>query len=513
VAGSVGAKPLAAGPYPPGVATIDLRAPRDADERVVADMLTVPATALKLGEAFAAAGYRLHLVGGSVRDLLLERAAATPDLDFTTDARPEQVLAVARGLAVPTWDVGIAFGTVGLHVGGVACEITTYRSESYAPDSRNPTVQFGDSLEGDLLRRDFTVNAMAVSVPELVFTDLFGGFADLVAARLRTPAPAVESFSDDPLRMLRAGRFAAQLGLQPDDAVLAAMTSLADRLSIVAPERIRDELVKTLLAEDPVAGLELFVDTGLAQVVLPELPALRLSIDEHHQHKDVYRHTLTVLEQAIALEDRLPGGGPDLVLRLAALMHDVGKPATKRPLPGGRVSFIGHDSVGATMTRERLRALRLPKDVVKAVSQLVFLHLRFHGYGEAPWSDSAVRRYVRDAGAELDRLHVLTRSDCTTRNARKAARLAAAYDDLEERIARLAVEEGVKAIRPDLDGNRIMTLLELTPGPLVGEATKHMLAVRLDRGPLEEPAAIAELVDWARARGVPVPAAALSAAG
>jgi poly(A) polymerase len=487
------------------VATIDLRAPRDDAERIVADRLVIPSAALTLGAAFADTGYALHLVGGSVRDLLLDRSASTPDLDFTTDARPELVLALAGKLGVRTWDVGIAFGTVGLHLHGVDCEVTTYRSESYEPRSRNPTVRFGDTLEGDLLRRDFTVNAMAVSVPQLVFVDLFGGLADLELGRLRTPAAAIESFSDDPLRMLRAARFAAQLGLQPDDAVLAAMVELAPRLEIVAAERVRDELSKLLLAEDPVAGLELLVDTGLADVVLPELPALRLSIDEHHQHKDVYRHSLTVLEQAIAIEDRLPAGGPDLVLRLAALLHDIGKPATKRELPGGRVSFLDHDRVGSRMVRERLRALRFPKDVVQSVSDLVFGHLRFHGYGEAAWTDSAVRRYVRDAGDELARLHVLTRSDCTTRNARKAARLSAAYDDLETRIAELAAAEELARVRPDLDGGQVMELLGLAQGPLVGRAIRHMLEIRLDRGPLPPDEAVAELYAWARANGVDVP--------
>ncbi len=484
---------------------IDLQHPRDDAERAVADLVVLPAAALQLGEAFAAAGFALHLVGGSVRDLLLGRSEVSPDLDFTTDARPEEVLAVARGLRADTWDVGIAFGTVGLHVGGVACEVTTYRSEVYRAGSRNPEVSFGDTLAGDLLRRDFTVNAMAVSLPHQVFVDHFGGIADLAAGRLRTPAPAVESFSDDPLRMMRAARFAAQLGLQPDDTVLAAMRELAPHLEIVAAERVRDELVKTLLGEDPVAGLELLVDSGLAEVVLPELPALQLSIDEHHQHKDVYRHSLTVLEQAVAMEARLPAGGPDLVLRLAALLHDVGKPATKRELPGGRVSFLDHDRVGARLVRERLRALRFGKDVVRPVSDLVFLHLRFHGYGEAAWTDSAVRRYVRDAGEELPRLHVLTRSDCTTRNRRKAERLAAAYDDLERRIEELSAAEDLARVRPDLDGTRIMALLGLPPGPQVGAAVRHLLALRLDRGPLPEDEAIAELYAWARANGVEPP--------
>ncbi|MGH3745292.1 MAG: CCA tRNA nucleotidyltransferase [Mycobacteriales bacterium] len=489
------------------MATIDLKSPRDPAEAAVAELIDVPKTALRLGEAFAAGGFALHLVGGSVRDLLLGRTTAIPDLDFATDARPPDIQRLARSLATEQWDVGIAFGTVGLLVDGVRCEVTTYRSEAYDPESRKPTVTFGDTLAGDLLRRDFTVNAMAVTVPDLVFTDPHGGLADLAAGRLRTPAPAVESFSDDPLRMLRAARFTAQLGLQPDDAVLTAMASLAPRLAIVAAERVRDELTSLLLAADPVGGLELLVDSGLADVVLPELPALRLSIDEHHQHKDVYRHTLTVLEQAIALEDGLPLGGPDLVVRLAALLHDIGKPSTKKPLPGGRVSFIGHDVEGAAMTRTRLRALRFPKDVVRAVSRLVFLHLRFHGYGEGSWTDAAVRRYVRDAGAELERLHVLTRSDCTTRNRRKAARLSAAYDDLEARITELAAAEDLARVRPDIDGNRVMELLAIGPGPDVGRASRHLLAWRLDQGPHDETAAVAELVRWADEVGIPVPAA------
>jgi poly(A) polymerase len=488
------------------VPTIDLRAPRDGSEQALADLLQVPALAVELGERFAAAGHPLHLVGGSVRDLLLGRHAQTPDLDFTTDARPEQVQALARGWAQETWDVGIEFGTVGLARGGVRCEVTTYRSEHYDPASRNPQVSFGESLEGDLLRRDFTVNAMAVSVPELVFVDPFGGLRDLLDAVLRTPAPAVESFGDDPLRMMRAARFVATLGLRPTNEVLAAMAELGDRLLIVAPERLRDELIKTLLGPDPVTGLELLVDTGLADHVLPELPALKLSIDEHAQHKDVYAHTLRVLEQAIALESRLPGGGPDLVLRLAALLHDIGKPATKKVMAPGKVSFHKHEMVGARMARTRLKALRFPKDTVSAVTELVALHLRFHGYGEGSWTDSAVRRYVTDAGPQLERLHVLTRSDCTTRNQRKAARLAAAYDALEERISRLQEQEDLRAIRPELDGIAIMAVLGIPPGPLVGQAYAYLLEIRLDRGLLGRAGVEQELRRWAAARDLLPPA-------
>lgn len=463
----------------------------------------VPELAKELGKRFAAAGYQLHLVGGWVRDALLGRPSAPhDDLDFATDARPEQVLELALGWAREVWEVGIDFGTVGLRRDDVRCEVTTYRAEVYDRFSRKPDVSYGESLADDLQRRDFTVNAMAVSVPELLFTDPYGGLADLAAGRLRTPASPARSFGDDPLRMLRAARFVAQLGLAPDDELIAAMTDLAPRLAIVASERIRDELTKTLLAPDPVAGLELLVDTGVAEIVLPELPALRLSIDEHHQHKDVYRHSLTVLEQAIALEGRLPGGGPDLITRLAALLHDIGKPVTKELLPRGKVSFKGHDIIGAKMTRRRLRALCFPKDTVAAVADLVALHLRFHGYGDSEWTDAAVRRYVTDAGDQLERLHVLTRSDCTTRNQRKATALALAYDALEARIARLAQQEDLRRIRPQLDGNQIMELLGVPPGPLVGEAYQHLLALRMEAGLLDEAAVTAELRRWATERGL-----------
>jgi len=489
------------------VPTIDLRSPRDGSERALAELLLVPALAVELGERFAASGYQLHLVGGSVRDMLLGRHAETPDLDFTTDAHPPQAQQVVGGWAQESWEVGIDFGTVGFARGGVRCEVTTYRSERYEPLSRNPRVSFGETLEGDLLRRDFTVNAMAVSVPGLLFVDPHGGLRDLLAGVLRTPAPAVESFGDDPLRMMRAARFAATLGVRPTQEVLHAMTQLGDRLSIVAPERLREELIKTVLAPDPVSGLELLVDTGLAEHVLPELPALKLSIDEHAQHKDVYAHTLRVLEQAIQLESRLPGGGPNLVLRLAALLHDIGKPATKKVMSPGKVSFHKHELVGARMTRTRLKALRFPKETVGAVAELVALHLRFHGYGEAAWTDSAVRRYVTDAGSQLELLHLLTRSDCTTRNQRKAARLTAAYDALEQRIARLAEQEDLRALRPELDGTAIMAVLGIPPGPLVGQAYAHLLEIRLERGLIGPGAAQDELRSWAADHGLLVPPA------
>ena len=482
--------------------TIDLRAPRDGSEQAIADLLQLPPVAIDLGARFAAAGHELHLVGGSVRDLILGRSTDTPDLDFATDARPEQVQELARRERLEHWDVGIEFGTVGIGIGSQRCEVTTFRAEAYDPGSRNPQVSYGSSLSGDLARRDFTVNAMAVAVPSLRFVDPHGGLRDLAAGALRTPGTPVDSFNDDPLRMMRAARFVSTLRMRPAPEVVAAMRALAPRLAIVAAERVRDELTKLVLGVEPVAGLDLMVDTGLADVVLPELPAMKLSIDEHHQHKDVYVHSLTVLSQAIALEDRLPEGGPDLVVRLAALLHDIGKPATKKLMSGGKVSFHKHELVGARMVRDRLRALRFSKDVVGPVRELVALHLRFHGYGEAAWTDSAVRRYVTDAGDQLDRLHVLTRADCTTRNQRKAARLAQTYDLLEARIDRLAEEEDLKALRPELDGNAIMQVLGLSPGPLVGKAYAYLLEVRLDRGLIGEDAARAELLRWAGEHGI-----------
>ena len=454
---------------------------------------TVPSVALALGERFVASGYQLALVGGSVRDLVLRRPIT--DLDFTTDARPEQTEAVLAGWADTTWDLGRAFGTIGARRGDDVLEITTYRSENYDPDSRKPEVRYGDTLAGDLGRRDFTVNAMALVLPEQQLVDPFGGLTDLAAAVLRTPGTPQDSFSDDPLRMMRAARFAAQLGFTVVPQVTAAMTDMAARLAIVSAERVRVELVKLLLAPHPRAGLRLLVDTGLADVVLPELPALRLERDEHHRHKDVYEHTLTVLEQAIALEDDdVPG--PDLVLRLAALLHDIGKPATRRFEPEGGVSFHHHEVVGAKLVTRRMKALRFDSGTTKAVARLVELHLRFHGYGEGAWTDSAVRRYVTDAGPLLSRLHRLTRSDSTTRNARKAARLARSYDELEARIAVLTEAEELAAIRPDLDGQAIMAELGLAPGPAVGRAYRHLLEVRLDQGPLDPDAAIAELHRW-----------------
>ena len=461
-----------------------------ARRRLAAELVRVAPVAAELGNVFAAAGHSLALVGGPVRDMLLGRPS--PDLDFTTDARPDDVARLLKGWGDAWWETGIAYGTVGARKGDLQVEVTTYRAEVYRSDSRKPEVTFGDTLEDDLVRRDLTVNAMAVTLPDATFVDPFGGLEDLADEVLRTPGRPQDSFADDPLRMMRVARFAAQLGFAVDPAVRAAMTDMAARIEIVSAERVRDELVKLVSAPRPRAGLTLLVETGLADHVLPELPKLALEVDEHHRHKDVYEHTLTVLEQAIALEE----SGPDLVLRLAAVMHDVGKPKTRRFEKGGGVSFHHHEVVGAKLTRARLRALRFPKDVVEDVSRLVELHLRFHGYGTGAWTDSAVRRYVADAGPLLDRLHKLTRSDCTTRNRRKAEALRRSYDDLEERIARLREQEELDKIRPDLDGNAIMEILDVPPGPVVGKAWKHLKELRLEQGPLSRADAEAELRRW-----------------
>jgi poly(A) polymerase len=456
----------------------------------------------ELGARFTAAGFEAHLVGGSVRDALLAAGSGSSgvpgDLDVTTDARPEQVLDLLRGWAGSTWNTGIAFGTVGAEVRGVRLEITTFRADRYDRESRNPEVAWGTSLVDDLARRDFTVNAMAVSLgADRTVTDPFGGLGDLLARRLRTPGAAADSFADDPLRMLRAVRFVAQLGLVPVEDVVEAMTAMSGELARITPERVQAELSKTLLQDSPRAALELFVSTGLADVVLPELPALRMEIDEHHQHKDVYAHSLTVLDHAIALENADPDAeSPDLVLRLAALLHDIGKPATRRHEPKGRVSFHHHEVVGAKLVRKRLMALRYSKEVVEAVARLTFLHLRFHGFGRGEWTDSAVRRYVTDAGDLLPRLHKLVRSDSTTRNKRRAAALSETYDSLEERIREISEKEDLARVRPDLDGNAIMELLDLQPGPDVGRAWRFLKDLRLERGPLDRDEAEAALLAW-----------------
>lgn len=448
-----------------------------------------------LGERFAEAGHELALVGGPVRDAFLGRASA--DLDFATSATPDEAEKVLAQWG-KTWDVGREFGTIGARRGELVVEVTTYRTEEYSADSRKPQVGFGKSLDGDLSRRDFRVNSMAVRLPSLEFVDPFDGLSDLAQGVLRTPGAPEQSFSDDPLRMMRATRFAAQLGFDIAPEVRTAMSEMGERLKIVSPERVRTELEKLILAADPITGLRAMVDTGLADYFLPELPALKLEIDEHHRHKDVYEHSLTVLQQAIDLETGPEGPvpGPDLVLRLAALLHDIGKPPTRRFEPGGGVSFHHHEVVGAKMTAKRMRALRFDKQTIKKVARLVELHLRFHGYSGGAWTDSAVRRYVADAGDLLERLHRLTRSDCTTRNRRKAARLSAAYDDLERRIAELREQEELAAIRPDLNGQEIMEILGISEGPEVGQAYRFLLDLRMEVGPLGADAARERLLQW-----------------
>ncbi|GAA4678108.1 CCA tRNA nucleotidyltransferase [Phytohabitans rumicis] len=477
--------------------TADRRELTDAQRNAVAELMRVSPIADELGRRFAKAGFELHLVGGSVRDALLGRLG--DDLDFTTDARPDDTLRVLKGWAETTWETGREFGTIGAQRRGLRLEITTFRAEAYDGVTRNPVVQYGESLQEDLRRRDFTVNAMAVSLPDHRFTDPYGGLDDLAARRLRTPGTPRESFGDDPLRMLRAARFAAQLRFTLDPDVRAAMAAMAADLERITAERIRDEFTKLLLGADPVTGLRLLVDTGLAEHFLPELPGLKLAIDEHAQHKDVYEHTLTVVSNAVRLEG---DEGPDFVLRMAALMHDVGKPATKAVGTDNRVSFHHHEVVGARLTKLRMKELRYPKDVTSEVVKLVALHLRFYGYGRGEWTDSAVRRYVTDAGELLSRLHKLTRSDCTTRNRRKAAQLSADYDALEDRIAQLQADEDLARVRPDLDGNAIMELLGVPPGPIVGRAWRHLKEARLERGPLDRDEAEAELLRWARAEGL-----------
>ncbi|MBX3310574.1 MAG: CCA tRNA nucleotidyltransferase [Cryobacterium sp.] len=449
----------------------------------------------RLASAFAAAGEELALVGGSVRDAFL--GAPLNDLDFATSAGPDRILEIVAPVAEAHWDVGRAFGTIGAVVDGHTVEITTYRTDAYDGETRKPVVEFGDTLDGDLVRRDFTVNAMALRLPERVLVDPSGGIEDLMAGRLSTPGVPEVSFGDDPLRMMRAARFTSQLGFTVTDSVASAMQALGERISIVSAERVRDELSRLLKTANPRPGLELLVSTGLASLVLPELPALRLQVDEHHHHKDVYQHSLTVLEQAIELErERHPQAEPDLTLRLAALLHDIGKPATKRVEPGGVVTFHHHDVVGAKLASKRLRELRFDKETIGNVARLIELHLRFFGYTEGAWTDSAVRRYVRDAGPLLERLHILTRADVTTRNRRKADRLSFAYDDLEKRIAALSEEEELAAIRPDLDGEQIMAILGIPPGREVGEAYRFLLELRLSEGPLGDAEAEQRLRAW-----------------
>jgi poly(A) polymerase len=453
-----------------------------------------------LGNRFQEAGYELSLVGGPVRDAFLGRLGQAPDLDFTTNARPEQILALLEGFAETTWDVGIRFGTVGARISGQECEITTYRSEHYDPDSRKPEVNFGESLLGDLGRRDFTINAMALRLPELTLVDEFNGIQDLAAGIIRTPHSPQMSFTDDPLRMMRAARFAGQLDFSVDGPTLQAMVEMHERITIVSIERCQVEFMKIVMSDHPRLGLKLLVDSGIAEYVFPELPGMRLTTDEHLQHKDVYEHSLTVLDQAIKLETtHEPVSGPDPVLRLSALFHDIGKPRTRK-FDEGKVSFHHHEVVGARMTRKRMKAMRFSNDMIDDVSKLVELHLRFHGYGSGDWTDSAVRRYVRDAGPLLVRLHKLTRADCTTRNQRRAAALQKTYDMLEERISALLEQEELDSLRPDLDGAAIMRLLDIPAGPQVGEAYRFLMELRLDRGPIGEEEATQALLAWWQSR-------------
>jgi poly(A) polymerase len=472
-----------------------------AAELAIRSLIANAPAASSLAQAFTASGFRLALVGGPVRDAILGRLGN--DLDFTTDAHPHETKKILKAWADNIWDTGILFGTVAAKLGDVTVEVTTYRSEKYEENSRNPDVEFGDNIEGDLSRRDFTVNSMALELTgtEPEFIDPFGGLQDLAKKVLRTPASAEQSFSDDPLRMMRAARFASQLNFAIDPEVTAAMTAMASRISIISAERVRDEFIKMLMSENPRLGITILVDTGLADLVLPEIPKLRLEIDEHHHHKDVYEHSITVLEQAIAQEERL--GGPNLVIRLAALLHDIGKPKTRNLIEGGGVSFHHHEVVGARLAKARMKALRFGNETVDAVETLTALHLRFHGYGDGEWTDSAVRRYVRDAGDLLTHLHVLTRADCTTRNAKKAERLARTYDGLEARIAKLEEEEELLKIRPDLDGAQVMQLLDLKPSADVGKALDFLMELRMEHGPLGEERATQELLQWWKARRHP----------
>jgi len=446
-----------------------------------------------LGRIFEAAGHELSLVGGPVRDAFLGRKAL--DLDFTTSANPDEILEILKPHVDTHWDIGRAFGTIGARIGDDTVEITTYRADQYSQESRNPEVTFGKSLEDDLFRRDFTVNAMALRLPSKEFIDPYKGLQDLLDGILRTPGKPEDSFSDDPLRMLRAARFTSQLGFEIEPATFEAMQAMTERIEIISAERIQVELTKLMLGKHPRAGLEALVDSGLAAFILPELPALKLETDEHHHHKDVYEHTLTVVEQAIDYEKDYNLEG-DFILRFAALMHDTGKPLTRKLEPGGGVSFYHHDMVGSKLTAKRMKALKFDNDTIKAVSRLVELHLRFFGYSDQAWTDSAIRRYVRDAEDQLLRLHALTRADVTTRNKRKADRLSHAYDDLEHRIGEIMEQEELNALRPDLSGEDIMRILDLKPSRQVGEAYEFLMELRLEEGPLGPEVAEKRLLAW-----------------
>src|SRR4051794_38773696 len=454
----------------------------------LAPLLAPDAPVQRVARTLVDAGHECYLVGGSVRDALIDDVPV--EFDFATDARPERIEALLAPIADAVWLQGKRFGTVGARIDGVPCEVTTYRAEVYRPDSRKPEVSFGDSIEQDLSRRDFTVNALALRLPDAVLVDPYDGAADLATGRLRTPLTPEVSFTDDPLRMLRAARFVARFGFVPDPDLVRAVEALGERLDIVSTERIRDELSKLLVVPDPSAGLWFLATTRLADHFLPELNQMELEQDPIHHHKDVLAHTIAVVAKT----------SPDLVLRLAALMHDVGKPKT-RSFERGRATFHHHEVVGARMARERLTALRFPKDVVEDVTQLVYLHLRIHTYAMG-WTDAAVRRYARDAGPLLDRLNELQRCDCTTRNERKARTLERRMDELEARIAALAAEEELKSIRPPLDGRQVMEFLAVEPGPVVGEALDFLLEARLDEGPIAEADAYARLEAWAHERGI-----------
>ena len=472
-----------------------MKTPIDAATQLAITTLTKQApAATDLAKQFKAAGFKLALVGGPVRDAILGRLGN--DLDFTTDALPKESEKILEKWADSVWDIGAAFGTVAGKKGEITVEITTYRSESYDSSSRKPDVEFGKSIEADLARRDFTINAMALELTtdQPTFIDLFNGVTDLQNKLIKTPGTPEDSFTDDPLRMMRAARFMSQLNFKVDPAIITAIKDMSARLEIISAERIRDEFTKIILSPSPRIGITLLVETGLANYFLPEVPKLKLEIDEHHHHKDVYEHSLTVLEKAIGLEQRL--GGPNLTLRLAALLHDIGKPKTKQLIPGGGVSFHHHEVVGARMCKERLKKLRFDNQLVNDVSKLTFLHLRFHGYGLGEWTDSAVRRYVRDAGELLTHLHLLTRADCTTRNKQKADGLAKIYDQLEERIEVLMAQEELNKIRPDLTGDQIMQILGIKPSPMVGKAYDFLLELRLEHGPQGEEKATAELLKW-----------------
>ena len=472
-----------------------MKTPIDAATQLAITTLSKQApAATDLAKQFKAAGFKLALVGGPVRDAILGRLGN--DLDFTTDALPKQSEKILEKWADSVWDIGAAFGTVAGKKGEITVEVTTYRSESYDPSSRKPDVEFGKSIEADLARRDFTINAMALELTteQPTFIDLFNGVTDLQNKLIKTPGKPEDSFTDDPLRMMRAARFMSQLNFAVDPAIIAAIKNMSSRLEIISAERIRDEFTKIILSPAPRIGITLLVETGLADYFLPEVPKLKLEIDEHHHHKDVYEHSLTVLEQAIGLEQRL--GGPNLTLRLAALLHDIGKPKTKQLIPGGGVSFHHHEVVGARMCKERLKKLRFDNHLINDVAKLTFLHLRFHGYGSGEWTDSAVRRYVRDAGELLTHLHLLTRADCTTRNKKKAEGLAKTYDQLEKRIEDLMAQEELNKIRPDLTGDEIMQILGIKPSPTVGKAYEFLLELRLEHGPQGEEKAKEELLKW-----------------